>query len=263
MGIYSVGQDRAIKKLSDQVPRSLLSIRDDSRIRFPHDLDIVPDGRIFFSESTVRFDIHDWAADSLEMRGNGRLLVYDPRSGKTEVALRDLIFPSGVCVETNGLSLLVAETWASRVSRYWFDGPRKGQFERVIENLPGFADNINRSSDGNYWLAMLGVRTPLHELAMQSPGFRKRMAQRVAYDEWLYPNFNAGLVIKFSEDGEILECLWDGEGRRHPTLTSMCEHRGYLYLGGIFNNRIGRIRLASADPNWTMGESYWGQKLCS
>jgi ribose transport system permease protein len=257
MGLYAVGRDRTVKKLSDEVPRSLFSIRDDSRIRFAHDLDIAPDGLVFFSETTARFDTHDWAADSLEMRGNGRLLVCDPRSGKTEVVLRDLIFPNGVCVETNGLSLLVAETWPCRVSRYWFDGPRKGQLERVVENLPGFAANINRSSDGNYWLAFLGVRTPLHDLAMQMPGFRKRMAQRVASDEWLYPNFNAGLLVKFSESGEILECLWDG-GQRHATLTSVCEHRGYLYLGGIFNNRIGRIRLPDANPNWTMNQSYWG-----
>jgi ribose transport system permease protein len=263
MGLYAVGRDRTVKKLLDQVPRSLLSIRDDSRIRFAQDLDIAPDGRVFFSESTARFDIHDWAADSLEMRGNGRLLVYDPRSGKTKVVLRDLIFPSGVCVETNGLSALVAETWACRVSRYWFDGPRKGRFERVVENLPGFADNINRSSDGNYWLALLGVRTPVHDLAMQMPGFRKRMAQRVAYDEWLYPNLNAGILVKFSESGKILNCLWDGEGQRHTTLTSMCEHRGYLYLGSIFNNRIGRVRLPDANPNWTMNQSYWGPTRCS
>jgi ribose transport system permease protein len=263
MGLYAVDRDRTVKKLSDQVPRSLFSIRDDSRVRFARDLDIAPDGRVFFSEATARFDIHDWAADSLEMRGNGRLLVYDPRTGKTEVALRDLIFPNGVCVEANGLSVLVAETWPCWVSRYWFDGPRKGHFERVIENLPGFAGNINRSSDGNYWLALLGVRTPLHDLAMQMPGFRKRMAQRVAYDEWLYPNFNAGLLVKVSESGEILDCLWDGEGQRHTTLTSMCEHRGYLYLGGIFNNRIGRIRLPGANPNWTMNQSYWGPMLCS
>ena len=263
MGLYAIGQDRVVKKLSDQVPRSLFSIRDDSRIRFAHDLDIAPNGLVYFSETTVRFDIHDWAADLLEMRGNGRLLRYDPRSGKTEVALRNLMFPNGVCLETNGLSVLVAETWPCRVSRYWFDGPRRGQFERVIENLPGFAGNINRSSDGSYWLALLGVRTPLHDLAMQMPGFRKRMAQRVAYDEWLYPNFNAGLLVKFSETGEILECLWDGEGQRHTTLTSMCEHRGYLYVGGIFNNRIGRIRLPDANHNWTMNQSYWGPMRCS
>lgn len=263
MGLYAVGQDRTVKRLSDQVPRSWLSIRDDSRIKFAHDLDVAPDGRIYFSEATGRFDTHDWAADSLEMRGNGRLLVYDPRTEKTEVALKNLIFPSGVCVETSGVSLLVAEAWACRVSRYWFDGPRKGEFERVLENLPGFPDNINGASDGTYWLAMLGVRTPLHDLALQSPGFRKRMAQRVAYDEWLYPNFNAGLVIKFSGNGKIVQCLWDGKGQRHPTLTSMCEHRGHLYLGGIFNNRIGRVRLADADANWRMGASKWEQKPCS
>ena len=35
-------------------------------------------------------------------------------------------------------------------------------------------------------------------------------------------------------------CLWDLGGDNHPMITSMREHRGYLYLGGIFNNRIGR-----------------------
>ena len=260
IGLFAVGQDRAVRKLSDHVPRTLFSIRDDSQIKFAHDLDIAPSGQIFFSEASGRFDVHDWVTDSLEMRANGRLLVFDPNTGKTETALRNLIFPSGVCVEPAGLSLLIAETWACRVSRFWFDGPRKGQLERVIENLPGFAGSIRRSSDGNYWLAMLGVRTPCHELAMQSPGFRKRMALRVAYDEWLYPNFNAGLVIKFSERGEIVDCLWDGDGKRHAALSSMCEHRGSLYLGGIFNNRIGRVQLAEADADWTMAQSYRERK---
>lgn len=258
MGLFSVDQSRTVKKLSDQVPRSLLSIRDDSRIRFADDLDIAADGKVFFSETTVRFDIHDWASDSLEMRGNGRLLCYDPKSGKTEVVAKNLIFPNGVCAETNDKSVLVAETWPGRVKRYWFAGPKKGQIETVIENLPGFADNINRSSDGNYWVALLGVRTPVHDLAMRMPGFRKRMAQRVAYDEWLYPNFNAGMIVKFSGEGKILQCLWDGVGERHATITSMCEHRGYLYLGGVFNNRLGKIKLPDANPNWTMNTSYWG-----
>lgn len=243
MGLYAIDQDRTVRKLSDSAPRSLFAIRDDSRIRIAQALDVAPDGRIFFSEPTARFDAHDWAADSLEMRGNGRLLVYDPRTNKTGVALTNLIFPGGVCVEANGSSLLVAETWACRVIRYWFDGPRKGKSERVVENLPAFVGNISRSSDGRYWLAMLGLRSPLHDLAMQTPGFRKRMAQRVAYDEWLYPNFNAGLVIKISETGEVIDCLWDPEGQRYSTPSSAREHRGHLYVGGTFNNRIYRIQL--------------------
>ena len=33
-----------------------------------------------------------------------------------------------------------------------------------------------------------------------------------------------------------------------------------LYLGGILNNRIGKHVLKDADPNWTAGASYWGQR---
>ena len=61
-------------------------------------------------------------------------------------------------------------------------------------------------------------------------------------DEWLFPNINTGCVVKFNERGEILESLWDLGGVNHPMITSMREHRGYLYLGGILNNRIGRYQ---------------------
>jgi ribose transport system permease protein len=38
----------------------------------------------------------------------------------------------------------------------------------------------------------------------------------------------------------------------------MREHKGYLYLGGLENNRIGRIRLKRGKPDWVSWESYWG-----
>ena len=53
--------------------------------------------------------------------------------------------------------------------------------------------------------------------------------------------------------------LWDLGGASHPQITSVREHKGYLYLGGINNNRIGRHRLADADPSWTSQHAYWGQ----
>ena len=62
-------------------------------------------------------------------------------------------------------------------------------------------------------------------------------------DEWLFPNINTGCVLKFNEQGEVLETLWDLGGVNHPMITSMREHRGYLYLGGIMNNRIGRYKI--------------------
>ncbi|WP_334174775.1 SMP-30/gluconolactonase/LRE family protein [Pseudoxanthobacter sp.] len=259
MGLYMVTPEREIRCLSDETNRSLFSIIDDSRIRMADDLDIAADGRVFFSEATIRYGVSDWAVDALEARGNGRIIVHDPKTGSTRTVLTGRVFPNGICMVDDGQSLLFAETWACRISRFWFDGPRKGQVEPVVEDLPGYPDNINRASDGTFWVALAGMRSPAFDLSLRMPAFRRRMAQRVAMDEWLYPNLNTGCVLKLTLDGRVTESLWDLGGHSHPQITSIREHKGWLYLGGINNNRIGRYRLPDADPNWTSQQAYWGR----
>jgi ribose transport system permease protein len=258
MGLYQVAPDQTVTKLTDETNRSLFSVVDDSRLRLADDLDIAPDGRVFFSEATIRYEQEDWATDALESRASGRMIVYDPKRNTTHTDIPKLVFANGVCMCRDGQSFLFAESWTCSISRYWFDGPKKGTTERIIADLPGYPDNINRASDGNYWMALLGMRTPALDLAMRMPGFRRRMARRVAPDQWLYPNINTGCVVKFSDTGEILESLWDLGGENHPMITSMREHRGWLYLGGVSNNRIGRYRIPGADPNWCAQDDYWG-----
>ncbi len=258
MGVYSVDRDRKVSKLTDETNRTPWSVIDDSRLRLADDLDIAPDGRIFFSEATTRYEMEEWPVDCLECRGNGRIICHDPSTGKTKTALRNLVFPNGICMAHDGDSFFFAETWGCRISRYWLNGPKTGRVERVIPDLPGYPDNINRASDGNYWLALVGMRTPTLDLALKMPGFRKRMSRRVAKDEWLFPNINTGCVVKFDETGKIIESLWDLGGQNHPMITSMREHRGHLYLGGISNNRIGKIPIPGADVSWTGLKSYWG-----
>jgi len=261
MGLYQVRPDRTVVKLTDETNRTLFSVIDDSRLKLADDLDIAPDGRIFFSEATIRYDMHEWPYDALESRGNGRLICYDPRDGSTRTILRNLQFPNGVCMTGDGESFLFAETWGCRINRYWFDGSRKGRLEVVIADLPGYPDNINKASDGNFWVALVGMRSPALDLALRMPSMRRRMAKRVARDEWLFPNINSGCVLKFTPAGEVLESLWDLGGTNHPMVTSMREHKGYLYLGGLYNDRIGRLHLPDADPNWTSQNAYWGPKV--
>ena len=251
MGLYRVSPERKVEKLTDETNRSMLSVIDDSRLRLADDLDIAPDGRIFFSEATIRYEMHDWHTDALEGRGSGRIICYDPRTKHTHTVLSNLIFPNGICIGSDGQSILFAETWGCTIKRYWFDGPRTGQVEVLIPNLPGYPDNINRASDGNYWCGLIGMRSQVFDLAMRKPGFRTRMVKQLQVDEWFSPNLNTGCVIKFNERGEVLESLWDLHGVNHPMITSMREHRGYLYLGGLSNNRIGRHKLEGADPNFT------------
>jgi ribose transport system permease protein len=258
MGLYSIARDRTVTRLSAETNRTPFSILDDARLRDPNDCDIAPDGRIFFTDSTTRYDAHDWALDSVESRPTGRLLVYDPRNGRTRTVLRGMSYLNGVCMAHDGQSLFLAESWACRVHRYWFDGPKAGRLDCIIAAMPGYPDNINRASDGGYWMAWLGMRTPSYDLALRKPGMRKRMTRRLPQDDWLFPNINTGGVVKFDENGAVTEVLGNLGGDSHPMVTSMREHKGALYVGGILNNRIGRYRLEGADPSWTGMRSYWG-----
>ncbi|MGA8586171.1 MAG: SMP-30/gluconolactonase/LRE family protein [Roseiarcus sp.] len=258
MGLYRVNNLRKVEKMTAETNRTRLSIIDDSRMRLADDLDIAPDGKVYFSEATIRYGFEEWVVDALEGRGNGRIIRYDPATGLTRTIIRNLLFANGVCMAHDNKSLLFAETWGCRISRYWLEGSKQGTTEVLVADLPGYPDNINRGSRGTYWLGLAGTRTPSYDMAMTMPAFRRRMARRVAADEWLFPNVNVGCVVHFDENGRVLESLWDQGGENHPAITSMREHRGFLYLGGVTNNRIGRIRLAGADPDWTGQSSYWG-----
>ncbi len=260
MGVYGVKPDGTLFKVTDETNRTWYKLNDDSRLRMADDLDIAPDGKIYFSDCTTRYEMTTNSLDIMEGRPNGRLVVYDPASRKTRTVINHFYFPNGICVSHDGKSVLIASTSLCQVFRYWLEGPRKGELEVILDKLPGNCDNINRASDGNYWLALVGIRTPVFDLAMKKPGFRLRMVKQVPTDEWLAPGLNHGCVLKFTESGEVLESYWDPTGISHSTLTSMREHKGYLYLGGLENNRIGRIKLDNVDPTWTGYEAYWGNK---
>ena len=104
MGLYSIARDRNVTKLSAETHRSWTSIVDDARLRDPNDCDIAPDGRIYFTDSTKRYDAHDWALDSIENRATGRLLVYDPRTARR-----------GRC--STAIATPTASAWRMMVSR--------------------------------------------------------------------------------------------------------------------------------------------------
>lgn len=259
MGLYQVTPKGEVRKLTDETNRSWSSVNDDSRLRLADDLDIADDGRVFFSEASRRYEMSEYAVDALESRPAGRIICYDPHKKATRTVIDRLRFPNGISMCDDGQSFLFAQTSAASISRYWFEGPKKGRIEVLIDNLPGYPDNINRASDGNYWVALVGMRGPALDLAMRMPGFRKRMTQRLPSDEWMFPNINNGCVCKITLEGKVLYSLWDPQGKNHPMITSMREHKGYLYLGGLSNNRIGRYKLpdSETDPTYVHYARRW------
>lgn len=117
---------------------------------FTDDLDIASDGRIYFSDASSKFHQPDYILDLLEARPHGRLLRYDPSTGKTEVLLKDLYFANGVALSANEDFVLVNETYRYRITRYWLKGEKAGQHEVFIDNLPGLPDNLQGDRKGTF-----------------------------------------------------------------------------------------------------------------
>lgn len=247
MGVCRVSPDKEVEWIATRGPRTRFQLYDDSALRFADDLDLTADGSIYFSDASTRVDTSNYHTLIAEYRPNGRVLRIDPDSGAVETVVRNLGAANGICTAHDGQSILIASTLMFRVDRLWISGPKQGQLEPVVEDLPGAPDNINRASDGNYWLSFVGMRTPFSDLILRYPRFRERMTKQLPVDDWIVPQWNISCVVKFNEQGEILRVMWDGVGRSHPMVTSMSEHRGHLYLGGLENNRIGRLKLDPAE----------------
>lgn len=246
LGLHRIHRDGSFEVLADQVKRSFGRLYDDSRIRVADDLDVTRNGTVYFSDYSTRYDAADWIVEALEGRPNGRLLSYEPQTGRTTVVLNRLISPNGVAICHDEQSLLVNQSWNCDILRYWFEGPKAGKLE-TFATLPGYPDNINRSSDGGYWVALAGMRTPMYDLLMKNPRFRRGMVRKVAADEWLFPQMNVGCIVKLNRDGTAILSLWDPTGRNHPVVTSMREYQGHLFIAGLENNRIGRLKLTDEE----------------
>ena len=143
-----------------------------------NDLDLDREGRIYFSQTTRRTGDAAGAETTyleiFEHRPNGRLLRYDPAQGQAEVLLPDIYYANGVALSPDGSFVLVSETTAYRVRRFWLTGPNKGQSDIFIDNLPGFPDGISLGSDGLFWLTLVNPRNTLaDETLMPHPFLRK------------------------------------------------------------------------------------------
>lgn len=213
-------------------------------IGYADDLDIAPDGRIYFSDASTKFGAGNYGGsyeasllDIMEHGGHGRVLVYDPATEKTAVVIDGLQFANGVAVDPEGRYLLVNETSSYRVLRYWLSGNRAGASEVLIDNLPGFPDNINRGLDGRYWIGLVAPRNALLDALSDKP-FLRKVVQRLPAA--LRPQaVESTHVIAIDGDGNVVANL-HGDGSPVNTVTGVLETPAALYLSSLVGTVIGR-----------------------
>ncbi len=241
VGLQIVRQDGRVEILVDEF--------EGEKIKYADDVAVAADGIVYFSDASSKHGAKESGGsyesslvDILEHGGHGRVFRFDPLTNEIALVLDGLNFANGVAISENQQYLLINETGSYRVLRYWLQGPRKGESEIVIDNLPGFPDNINNGRSGKFWVGLVAPRNALLDKLSSKPWLRK-IVQRLPAA--FRPSAEASShVIAITGDGEILMSLQDSTAEL-SALTGVYESPDALWLSSLFGHYVGR--LAKAD----------------
>ena len=232
-GLLLIGRDGSINVLTTQA--------EGVAFRCTNDLDVAADGTIYFTDASSKFPISSYKADLLEHQPNGRLLAYDPKTKTTRVVLGRLHFANGVAVSPYQSFVLVVETGTYKVDRVWLAGPRRGQSEVFIDNLPGFPDGISSNGRDRFWLALVAPRDKILDRLLPHPFLRKSVQRLPAFLQPAPKRY--AFVLAMDLHGRVVENLQDGSSSCYAQIANAVEHGGYLYFGSIGESSIGRFPL--------------------
>jgi sugar lactone lactonase YvrE len=187
-------------------------------------------GDIYFSDSSRVFPLERWKADLCENTASGRLLRRTA-AGAVEVLVDRLRFANGVALSADESFVAVAETGGRTVVRHWLTGPQMGQTDLLVDDLPGYPDNIARGSDGLIWVTVPSPTLPLLERIMTAPVPLRRLAWRLP--EALQPQPKRSVrVMAFDDRGRTVHDLQPDPTDYH-FVTGVREHEGRVWLGSL------------------------------
>ena len=234
--------DRGLLSLSPKgVLETLTTGTDAHQLVFTDDVDVAPDGRIYFSDASFKYDRHNLMKDVIEHRPNGLLLRYNPVSKTTEILMRDLYFANGIAVSPDNTFVLIAETTAYRIHKYWLTPGHEPQHEVIIDNLPGMPDGISAGKEGRFWFPLVFLRNPILDKLSGSPGLRQAILR--IPDSLKPKGAPYGFVVGINAEGKVLHNLQGRPPKAVTPISSVEEAGDKLYLGSISADFIGRLPL--------------------
>ena len=244
-GLLSIAPDKTIKLLSDKVAVN----GQPDQIRYADAVVVAQNGKMYLSDASTRFAPKDWGGtfeasvlDILEHAATGRVLEFDPASGQTRVVAHGLSFANGVALSQDEKHLFVNETgkyrvWKIDVTAQGVDVTKGGDQARVLlDNLPGYPDNLTRGRDGKIWLGFAKPRNPVIDNLADKP-FMRKVTLRLPRALWPIPQAY-GHVMAFTEDGKVVQDLQDPRGQ-YPESTGVTETADRIYIQSLHAKGLG------------------------
>src|SRR5258705_3703786 len=232
-GLLSVSRIGEVKPLSTEA--------EGTKLGCVNDLDVASNGTIYFTEASYKYPMAQFTNDILEHQPNGRLLAYDPKSQKTRTVLKELYFANGVAVSPDQSFVLVVETGLYRVRRIWLNGPKQGQAEVFIDNLPGFPDGISSNGKDKFWLALVTPRDAVFDKMLPYP-FVRKLVYRLPKALQPAPK-RYSFVLGLDTNGRVVENLQNGAADCYAEIANAVERNGALYFGSIGESTVGKFPL--------------------
>lgn len=245
---------------------TLLAAIDDpvagDRVRFADAVKAGPDGTIWLTDASRRFGALEWKGtfeasvlDILEHSCTGRVIAVNPETLKARVALAGLCFPNGLAFSADGKSLFLSETGLYRILKIDLaklsvtrtaQGPLgtptlanalgQGAATVLIDNLPGYPDNLTRGEQGRLWVGLTKPRSAIVDLASEH-AFIRALTLRLPRFLWPVPKAY-GHIVAFDESGKIVDDLQDPAGG-YPDTTAATEAGGKLFVQSLNAGFIG------------------------
>lgn len=243
-GLYRAtgsGANAKLELLTDRV--------DNTPIAYADAVVVAKSGKVYFTDASQRFGAKAWGGtfnasvlDIVEHQSTGRLLEYDPATQTTRVMLADLCFPNGVALSADEQHLFVAETGEYRIwkvstgaARLSAKAPQAGA-SVLMDNLPGYPDNLMRGHDGRVWMGLVKPRGAFIDNSAGKPWLRS-LSMRLPKALWPVPPAY-GHVVAFDESGKVLLDLQDPSGT-YPETTAVTESDDRLYIQSLHAKSLG------------------------
>uniref|UniRef100_A0A914Z1A4 Strictosidine synthase conserved region domain-containing protein n=1 Tax=Panagrolaimus superbus TaxID=310955 RepID=A0A914Z1A4_9BILA len=224
------------------------TVIDGIKLNIADDLDFIDENAIIFSDASIDWDLPRFLNSMLELKGDGRIIKYNLKTKKAETLLSNLQIANGIQIHSDKQSVLICETSAARISRYYFDGPKKGIHEYFVTNLSGLPDNIRTTNNGTYYIAFAASRIPNHwsliDFLAPFPFFRKLILQLIP-DSLKFALFEAtiakyGIFVEVDKNGKYIQSWHDPSGFTNM-LSQASDADDVIYVGSYSHDHLAKI----------------------